>query len=289
MESEKSRVKNFTGRAEEWHGWHQKFQAYLNGSGGDLLSVFSTTRPTGGAKEAAWLKKNQTIYWKLILYTDGAANGLVEQFGSEQDGVGAWKALKTKYEPQGTIDRIALRTKLMRRQLREGEDPDDCFIDMERMQTQLERLGRKVDDEDMMGIVLDGLPSGYARLRTVLDADDDLSYEMVKKKVRGFYKREIARQEKEASALITMISGPCYGCGERGHRKVNCPKKKMQGSGGNASGGGGGNTSGGGRGAGTDGIKCFRCGNMGHKHFQCRAKVSDDGEAMVAGEDYITL
>ena len=40
MESEKSRVKNFTGRAEEWHGWHQKFQAYLNGSGGDLLSVF---------------------------------------------------------------------------------------------------------------------------------------------------------------------------------------------------------------------------------------------------------
>jgi uncharacterized membrane protein YgcG len=289
-----SRVKAFSGEAKEWFVWKPKFQALLFSSGGDLLGPLSQERPSGVNAGRAWDKKSAAIYWKLVLHTDGAANGLVEQFGEEQDGVGAWEALVTKYEPTGTIGKVTLHAELMQSSLGVKEDPDAFFVRIELLQRRLRAMGRNVDDEELLGIVLARLPPTYTNLRIVLDTDDNLTYETLKRKMRIFYKRETvdSRAESGETALTARINGKCFSCGDYGHPKWDCPKKKQApGNGGRSDGssGGGGGRGGGGRGRGageaSNDVTCFRCGKQGHKYYKCKARVIEAAATAEERED----
>ena len=290
------RLKAFNGsKSEDWLAWKVKFQAVLNSS--DLLDVIrnNEARPTQEGGLDAWIKKNRKVYDKLILYTEGAAAGVVEQFDDERDGVGAWQALVNKYELKGNSQKAALHGELFQDTMAGHEDPDLYFMRIESRQRRLKRLGIAIEEDTLLGIGMSKLPKEYATLKTVMGADCELTYDAFKDQVRDFYTREIAGSPSADSALTAQAKGSCFDCGMYGHFKADCPKNKQRGGGGRGGGRGRGNGRGGGRGGrGGRGqgqarprIKCYNCGKTGHFERDCWFK--NDGAVNIASESTVAL
>ncbi|KRZ50637.1 Retrovirus-related Pol polyprotein from transposon TNT 1-94 [Trichinella nativa] len=119
--------------------------------------------------------------------------------------------------------------------------------------TQLRDLGKNVEDEDLVAIMLCSLPDSYSALVTALEGRDeaDLTVEYVSGKLFDEYQRRTescldqssnevalntaasnARSQFRASkAILTKSdneSRRCYYCGKKGHIKANCCKLKLQ-------------------------------------------------------------
>ena len=185
------KIRRFTGKREEWPEWKLKFQAVLEGA--DLLDTLLSSEPIDADTDAAedretaakWRKKDRKIYFQLILYTTEAAGNLVEQFEDICSGKMAWEALKNKYEHQGTVGKVDLHKELMESSMGEAEDPDSFFIKIEGIQKRLKALGQVISEDMVQGMILSKLPSNYNTLTTIMEADDDLTYESMKNQVRA--------------------------------------------------------------------------------------------------------
>lgn len=179
---------------------------------------------------ATWDEANVKMYASLVLLTSGSALGLVEEFEGDMDGVAAFKKLEEKYEQKTRARKTALHQELLTCTLEPGEDPDDYFVRLERLQRLLAQMGLKIGDDHLPGIILSRLPSEYDQLRTVLEAMDDLAYDHVKDKLRTFYLRGAARLREELGEKAMVVrdreSKGCWHCGDESHFKRDCPKRK---------------------------------------------------------------
>jgi len=294
------KIRRFTGKREEWPEWKLKFQAVLEGA--DLLDTLLSSEPVDADTDAAedreaaakWRKKDRKIYFQLILYTTEAAGNLVEQFEDVCSGKMAWEALKTKYEHQGTVGKVDPHKELMESSMGEAEDPDSFFIKIEGIQKRLKALGQVISEEMVQGMILSKLPSNYNTLTTIMEADDDLTYESMKNQVRAYWKRRIkdvdsSNQDEDAVKAMAADGGHsrqrlCFGCGSPGHVLPNCPKKDASipsnGWRGRSSYRG---TKRGGRGGGFSRntgnrsrpfkIRCYTCHKEGHKANECPTSI----------------
>ena len=316
LEQEKlgARVPHFRGNEGEWFDWRSKILAYLDQMG--LLDTLLAERPAEGAGRADWDKKNRQIYNRLVLHTHGAPLSLVQQFEEPRetgqqmmDGVGAWKDLVDKYEPKGTMGKVALWAELNSSALGDTQDPDLYFVKVESLQRRLKGMGQDISDETLMGNIVSKLPSTYSDLAIILRYDDKLTYMELKKKVRVHYHGQIknAGEERE-KALMGEFRGSCHGCGEYGHSQLYCPKSRGSSTGAGAGGGrgaaaqggrgggrGGGRSSGWRGGRGGRGARkprqfkgnCFLCNKQGHMVGDCpmRPKAVDSANTAMEDED----
>lgn len=334
VDEEKSnlKIKIYTGKVEEWPQWKMKFQAVLNGKG--LLATLKSEKPGESATtevKAAWQKKDQDIFFQLILHTSGAAGSLVEQFEEECSGQLAWKALIEKYEQKGSVGAVDLHKEMMKCRLGDNQDPDLFFALLESFQRRLKALKQIVTNEMLVAMILSKLPPGYDTICAILEAGgidgSPFTYDQVKERIRAYYKRRIAdgtdeEDEKDgAKALAVDARGGgreqksplCFGCGEAGHLKFQCPKRNKTGQGagggwrgngnkhrGGGRGGRGGfggrqqQQRGGGRGYGNWNrgpgnhktpfkLRCYSCNREGHKAEDCPDKQMDKANTVTTG------
>lgn len=152
------------------------------------------------------------------------------------DGIRAWKALVDKFEHKGTIGKATLHSQLIQTTFEQFNDPDAYFAALERIQTRLSEMNHEVTDEVLMGIALARLPVSYQPLTTVLDTMDDLTYTVLKGRVRAYYRRSILGSSQTSSPTAKALYGnegkdhrplgPCFACGKMGHRIKDCKVSK---------------------------------------------------------------
>ena len=306
------KLKIYHGNQEGWSDWSDRFVA--KASRRDLAHRIGTTRPQGedaAEAAAAWDKDSTKLYYMLIEYTAGAASGIVKQHKATTNGVAAWQALKDKYELKGFTREAELHNKWHHETMSATEDPDRFFLRFEKPVTQLRELGVEISDRLLVGQVMCKLPPNYLPLRTLLDnMEDELGYEYLKRKMRCFYVRNIAGDGAagggaDDQALVAGATVKCFGCGERGHIRAQCPRRSQsyggRGGGGHGAsrglkGGRGGGRSrgfawrGGSRGQGNGNkLLCWTCGQDGHKSAQCPSSYSSGGTAHFVEEEAVAL
>ncbi|KRZ77269.1 Copia protein [Trichinella papuae] len=118
---------------------------------------------------------------------------------------------------------------------------------------QLRGIGKNIEDEDLVAIMLCSLPDSYSALVTALEGRDeaDLTVEYVSGKLLDEYQRrteschdqssnEVALNTTASNARIQFRASKatltrsdnesrrCYYCGKTGHIKANCRKFKHQ-------------------------------------------------------------
>ena len=252
----------------------------------------------------------------------------MEQFEDECSGQLAWKALIDKYEQKGAVAAVDLHRDLMKCRLGETEDPDSFFVRIESLQRRLKALGQSVTDEMLAAMILSKLPSNYDTLGAILESGnngDAFKYDQMKERIRAYFNRRIIDSVGEdgdngGKALLATDATRgkdqrpvCFGCGEPGHIKFNCPKKAVQGGSGDWRGlgryrGGGGRSGrgrfggrqhqrGGGRGyggnqdrgsgnyKGPSKLKCYTCNKEGHKAQDCPGKHVDKANTVTTTGD----
>lgn len=221
-----------------------------------------------GDAQDKWVTSNHKIFARLVQYTEDAPYDMVTQFVEERDGMKAWKGLVAKYELKGNVQKAVLQKELHNVAMAEGDDPDVFFGKLETIRRQLKNLKVEVDESSMIGAVMGNLPFSYESLLSVVEGDEDLSYEDLKKRIRVFHLRHARSAKGEESALMTTFDGKCHGCGAYGHKKSDCPRRTDKGSSGSRDGGGGGGHAGRGGGGGKK-IKCHHCNKLGHIKKDC--------------------
>ena len=269
--SSSSRMKLFTGSAEDWRLWNMKFQSICSRRKClDAIKKGAAARPTEeGAPQTAWDVASEKVFTELSTYVDGLAAEIVAKYGARRDGVAAYRELEAKYELTG-IDQInLLQESFHAATITDGEDPDGLFTKLEGIVMQLAALEVPVAESGVKAAAMRALPAAYGPLKTIIRTTPGLTYDEFKLRVRVFYREEIPDRKKAGQALLTEFTGKCFICQRYGHRQQDCPKKRP----------------GGGPGKRKQQPKrfdgqskrfngdCHRCGKYGHRKSDCHVKM----------------
>lgn len=155
-------------------------------------------------------------------------------------------SLKGAFERKSVASQLYLRKKLITLKMDEADDMSDHFLVFDKTVRQLKSIGGKLEDLDIICYLLLSLPKSYDNLVTALETldPDILSIDFVK----GRLLDEFIKTKQSEGASCIKSSSPVA---------MNANEFKF---------------------------KCYRCNQVGHKWFECKA--NNGQRANFAPEDY---
>ena len=183
-----------------------------------------------------WLTSNENLYHFLFLSTTGPAASYLLQFNPEEgmlpDGIAAWKGLISKYKNSTRQRKILLQKELTYRVMPEGQDPDVFFQELFSVRNELKTMGRIVDDDEILGIILNGLPEEYSQVKLLAESQNDFDLNAAMDTMRNMYGNRdaangLSRIAKGRSSAMTATASTkfCSFCRKKGHTVEECWRK----------------------------------------------------------------
>ena len=234
------RLVKFDGTDDHWHEWSVKTLALATIRGFKKTLTMDTKPCTDATYKTTnnnAIKKlydlNNKAYQLLVMSCSGIAFGLVNQAKTTdlQDGDAflAWKYLTDRYSPNQTSDLIALSGQFNKCSLKSKyTDPDEWFIELELLRTQMRLINTKFtkQDEELIAHILDKLPLEYSEVVTTVEGQTTMTLDDLKSKIRVFYKRKFKCESTDAKEIALIMhpkfKGTCRNCGRQGHRANKC-------------------------------------------------------------------
>jgi hypothetical protein len=184
------------------------------------------------------------------------------------------KGLFKKYQPQDIMSKVELRTMLNNIKMKPHEDPAKLFNQISSLKQKYNTSTKKIDDEDLIAVVLSQAPPSYQALLTSEQRvkGNNLTVADLEETMYQYWRQvkstDAGKAEKEDTEMtLAAFGGVCFTCNKRGHRASDCPEK-----------GNGKSTNKKFEGTKKNGDKkafngnCFNCGKSGHRSSDCWKK-----------------
>src|SRR2546423_7019220 len=147
----------------------------------------------------------------------------------------AWDILEKLYEGKGRNRKFMLLQELFRMSM-EGGRMDSYLRAVREKMSELSTVGLKLEDDIKLAIILNGLPERYRYLVVSLEKQEKIDFDELAARLLE-EELKINPPTMTVHALMSkknLYSGGgfvereyrCYGCGEVGHLKQDCPKRE---------------------------------------------------------------
>lgn len=197
----------------------------------DEVIVRDEPRKVEGNEESVknwetWSKKNDEVMGIIILTL---SNEQILASRGVNNAKELWDLLKRRHEGINKNRLVNLKIKLAKLELMNKESIDDFLTRARGIICELHELGAKIEEEELIQYVLNGLPRNYNEVATALLANQHLTYEHMRENLLRFERRQnLFNSEKENNAYKVRETKKlaCYFCGKLGHIARNCWHKK---------------------------------------------------------------
>ena len=146
----------------------------------------------------------------------------------------AWDALKNHFERDTLANKLLLKKKYFRMEMKETASAEAHLKEMKELTDKLAAVGAPIAEEDQVVTLLGSLPKKYSTLVTALEARrDNLSLSYVQEallheeqKLSESPSLSDSSQADQKALVGKRRPVRCYECGEIGHIRRNCPMLK---------------------------------------------------------------
>ncbi len=124
-----------------------------------------------GKAAAAAIKRNSVAVANLTMAftTDGLMAFIYKSMSDEWPNGAAHeivKELKNRYHPADTMTRVEMRKQLNKVSMKQKDDPNVLFDKLASIKHQYDTVTKKIEEEDLIAIVLDVAPAQYQQMLT---------------------------------------------------------------------------------------------------------------------------
>jgi hypothetical protein len=277
-----ARLPTFDGNHKKFQLWYTRFRAYATVCRFSEALEKQDAMPAkesdkidesneDGKKQALAKKRNAIAMANLSMaFTSEGAMGLVYKTMTMEWPSGlvylVMEAMGEKYRPQDTITRVELRQKLNKVSMKKNQDPATLFEQISSIENQYNAPGVKIDEGDMIAVVLDAASAEY---QAVLTAEqrlrgDKLTLNDLETAMNQHWRQCKSPKISDGKGVeisLSAFGGVCYKCKQRGHKASKCPNKEVKES-----------DKQGKSGTGKFSGKCCNCGKLGHREADCWEK-----------------
>src|SRR5271154_622178 len=203
----------------------------------DLWEVVSGEEVKPEAETAAqvWEKKARKALATIALAVSAAEKEHIIECITPK---AAWDILEKLYEGKGRNHKFMLLQELFRMSMEGGTMDAYLRAVMEKM-SELSTVGLKLEDDIKLAIILNGLLERYRYLVVSLEKEEKIDFDELTARLLEEELKINPPTMTTVHALMSkknLYSGGgfvereyhCYGCGELGHLKRNCPKRERE-------------------------------------------------------------
>ena len=218
-----SRRPEFDGNGEKYELFESKLLGHMR-----RLQMHKVILPEcEGGVQSVDREDNAEVYAELIQCLDDTSINLVFR-DAKDNGREALAILRAHYMSSEKPRVIALYTELISLTKGCDEDLTKFILRAETVKAQLVRAGETISDSLLMAMILKGLPSEYKSFVTMAINQSPEAFADFKKSLRVYEgtMKVCERGGEDSVMYMEKKTGVrCFGCGQRGHIKKNCPNK----------------------------------------------------------------
>ena len=219
---------------ENYPEWEMLMLALLTRKGLAEIVTGETTRPMGSPNAPAvkaYNRKAAEARAEIILNVEPSQLPHCRK----PDVTEIWDDLKMIHQSRGFGTRMARRRQFFTMVKNEDQSMASWISDVRRAAFLLEEIGGRIDEEDTILVLTNGLPSEFDPFVINLDSTpaDDLSLDYIVQRLLN----EESRQLGSNVSLVNMVKTPkkgkkaptpldkitCFKCQQKGHYQSSCP------------------------------------------------------------------
>lgn len=234
---------------ENWATWKFQMEHLMKAKGlwGMVMETDNVSEGANAQTRAEFEKRKEKAFSVLVLNVSTPQLYLITSCKTPKE---AWDTLKGHFERDTLANKLFLKKKYFRCEMKEGESITEHLKRMKELTDQLGAIGAVIEEEDQIVTLLGSLPSSYATIVTALETKlDHLTLQFVQQALINEEQKRMSADGNYggaasggASAMSTQIGGDmqsnsktvrndrsnswrCYNCGKEGHIKRDCPSK----------------------------------------------------------------
>ena len=146
------------------------------------------------------------------------------------DSVGAWKALKERFDVNTKEARRACREKLFTTTMPSGGDPIDFISTVDNLRLLLADMGEQILHDTYADLMLNSFPKEFAFIRKMHHRDRSFTLEQIMQTAINFHIDELSRKSsaptvagRGAAMAAASRSDQCHQCKAFAHYRRDCP------------------------------------------------------------------